>query len=44
MPIEKEEASFDFEEFKSKSIADMKAGKALVGKDGIFTPLILLRQ
>lgn len=40
MPIEKEERSFDFEEFKNKAIADMKAGKALVGKDGIFTPLM----
>ena len=40
MPIEKEELSFDFEEFKNKAIADMKAGKALVGKDGIFTPLM----
>lgn len=40
MPIEKEEPSFDFEEFKNKAIADMKAGKALVGKDGIFTPLM----
>lgn len=40
MQIEKEELSFDFEEFKNKAIADMKAGKALVGKDGIFTPLM----
>ncbi len=39
MQTEKEELSFDFEEFKNKAIADMKAGKALVGKDGIFTPL-----
>ena len=40
MTIEKEELSFNFEEFKNKAIADMKAGKALVGKDGIFTPLM----
>ena len=40
MPIEKEEHLFDFEEFKNKAIADMKAGKALMGKDGIFTPLM----
>lgn len=40
MSIEKEEQPFDFEEFKNKAIADMKAGKALVGKDGIFTPLM----
>lgn len=31
MPIEKEEPTFDFEEFKNKAIADMRAGKALVG-------------
>jgi putative transposase len=40
MQTEKEELSFNFEEFKNKAIADMKAGKALVGKDGIFTPLM----
>lgn len=38
MQIEKTE--FNFEEFKNKAIADMKAGKALVGKDGVFTPLM----
>lgn len=40
MPIEKEDLRFDFEEFKNKAISDMKAGKALMGKDGIFTPLM----
>lgn len=40
MKIEKENLSFDFEEFKNQAIADMKAGKSLVGKDGIFTPLM----
>lgn len=40
MKIEKEKPSFDFEEFKNKAIADMKEGKALVGKDGVFTPLM----
>jgi transposase-like protein len=40
MIVEKEKASFNFEEFKSQAIADMKAGKSLVGKDGIFTPLM----
>jgi hypothetical protein len=39
MQIE-EKNEFDFEEFKNKAIADMKAGKSLVGKDGIFTPLM----
>lgn len=40
MKTEKEKASFDFEGFKNQAIADMKAGKSLVGKDGIFTPLM----
>ncbi|MBL8675838.1 MAG: IS256 family transposase [Alphaproteobacteria bacterium] len=40
MQIEKEETAFNFEEFKNQAIADMKAGKALIGKDGIFTPLM----
>lgn len=40
MQIEKKEIAFNFEEFKNQAIADMKAGKALIGKDGIFTPLM----
>jgi transposase-like protein len=40
MKIEKEKPPFDFEEFKNQAIADMKAGKSLMGKDGIFTPLM----
>lgn len=40
MQTEREKLSFDFEEFKNKAIADMKAGKSLVGKDGVFTPLM----
>jgi putative transposase len=40
MQIEKEQTAFDFEDFKNKAIADMKAGKSLVGKDGVFTPLM----
>lgn len=40
MQTEKEKLSFNFEEFKAKAIADMKAGKGLVGKDGVFTPLM----
>src|SRR5258707_10095923 len=40
MQTEREKLLFDFEEFKNKAIADMKAGKALVGKDGVFTPLM----
>ncbi|MBA3814720.1 MAG: IS256 family transposase [Alphaproteobacteria bacterium] len=40
MKIEKEKPSFDFEVFKNQAIADMKAGKSLLGKEGIFTPLM----
>ena len=31
--------AFDFKKFQSQAIEDMKAGKPLQGKDGIFTPL-----
>lgn len=40
MKIKKEEYPFDFEAFKAKAIADMRAGKDLMGKEGIFTPLM----
>ena len=40
MQIEKEETAFNFEEFKNQAIAYMKVGKVLVGKDGIFAPLM----
>ena len=40
MQIERVKLSFDFEEFKNKAIADMKVGKSLVGKDGVFTTLM----
>lgn len=40
MLVAKEKTSFSFEEFKNQAIADMKAGKPFVGKDGIFTPLM----
>jgi transposase-like protein len=40
MQIEKEATAFNFEDFKNKAVADMKAGKSLVGKDGVFTPLM----
>ncbi len=40
MEVEKKETSFDFEDFKNQAISDLKAGKGLVGKDGILTPLI----
>jgi transposase-like protein len=38
--MQREKGSFNFEEFKNQAIADMKAGKSLVGKDGVFTPLM----
>ena len=38
--MKKEKLSFDFEEFKNQAISDMRAGKSLVGKDGVFTPLM----
>ena len=40
MEVKKEKIEFDFEEFKNQAIADMKAGKSLIGKDGVFTPLM----
>ena len=32
--------TIDFETFKNQAIADMKAGKSLIGKEGVFTPLM----
>lgn len=40
MKIKKEEYPFDFEAFKAKAIEDMRAGKDLMGKEGVFTPLM----
>ena len=40
MKTGKEDISFDFEGFKTKAIAEMKVGKPLVGKEGIFTSLM----
>lgn len=40
LPAVKDRASFNFEEFKAQAITDMKAGKSLMGKEGIFTPLM----
>jgi putative transposase len=40
MQAEQEKTGFDFETFKNQAIADMKAGKSLIGKDGVFTPLM----
>jgi len=36
--MEKEE--FDYEAFNKRLIEDIRSGKSLIGKDGIFTPLI----
>jgi transposase-like protein len=38
--MEEEEKKFDFEAFARKAAEDLKAGKPLVGKDGVFTPLL----
>ena len=35
---EKKEA-FKFEEYKEQALADLQAGKPLVGKGGVLTPL-----
>ena len=40
MEVEKKDTLFNFDDFKNQAIADLKAGKTLVGKDGILTPLI----
>ncbi|WP_156962203.1 hypothetical protein [Candidatus Paracaedibacter symbiosus] len=39
MEVEKKDTSFNFEGFKNQAISDLKAGKMLVGKDGILTPV-----
>jgi transposase-like protein len=33
-------SNFDFNEFKSEALAQLKSGQSLTGKDGILTPLI----
>ena len=38
--MEKEKVSFNYEDFKNQAISEMRTGKSLVGKEGIFTPLI----
>jgi hypothetical protein len=40
MIVQKEDTPFDFEEFKNQALADLKAGKPMWGKEGIFTPLM----
>jgi putative transposase len=40
MIVQKEDAPFDFDEFKNQALADLKAGKPMWGKEGIFTPLM----
>lgn len=35
-----EEQQFDYEAFNKQLIEDIRSGKSLIGKDGIFTPLI----
>lgn len=33
-------ANFDFEAFKKQAAARLKSGETLLGKDGVFTPLL----
>ena len=33
-------SNFDFNEFKSEALSQLKSGQSLTGKDGILTPLI----
>jgi putative transposase len=33
-------SNFDFDEFKTESLSQLKSGQSLTGKDGILTPLI----
>ena len=38
--MKEEKVPFDFEAFAKQAAEDLKAGKPMVGKDGIFTPLL----
>jgi putative transposase len=38
--MENEELKFDFEKFARQAAEDLKSGKPMVGKDGVFTPLL----
>jgi putative transposase len=37
---QEKETKFDFEAFSKQAAADLKAGKQMVGKEGVFTPLL----
>ncbi len=36
----KDNSKFDFEAFSKQAAAKLKAGKPMVSKDGVFTPLV----
>lgn len=36
----KEKSAFDFEQFKKQAASRLKKGESLLGKDGVFTPLL----
>jgi len=36
----KDKQSFDFEAFKKQAASRIKKGETLLGKDGVFTPLL----
>jgi len=38
--MEKEELKFDFETFSKQAAEDLKSGKPMIGRDGVFTPLL----
>jgi putative transposase len=38
--MDKKEDSFDFEAFARQAAKDIKVGKPMIGRDGIFTPLL----
>lgn len=38
--MEKEEFKFDFESFSKQAAEDLKSGKPMIGRDGVFTPLL----
>jgi hypothetical protein len=37
---QEKETKLDFEAFSKQAAADLKAGKPMVGKEGVFTPLL----
>ncbi|HYK45146.1 MAG TPA: IS256 family transposase, partial [Parafilimonas sp.] len=38
--MEEKNRSFDFDAFAKQAAEELKAGKPMVGRDGVFTPLL----